>query len=54
VGAKRKTSAAIRHALFVARDAATPGAAKEARANVQLAARERGSRWASGSRSSSS
>ncbi len=38
VGAKRRTSPAIRHALFVARDAATPEAAKEARANVELAA----------------
>jgi hypothetical protein len=38
VGAKRRTSPAIRHALFVARDAATPEAAKESRANVELAA----------------
>jgi hypothetical protein len=38
VGAKRRTSPAIRHALFAARDAATPDAAKDARANVELAA----------------
>jgi hypothetical protein len=42
VGAKRRTSPAIRHALFVARDAATPEAAKEARANVELAAQGAG------------
>jgi hypothetical protein len=42
VGAKRRTSPAIRHALFVARDAATPEAAKEARANVELAAQGTG------------
>jgi hypothetical protein len=42
VGAKRRTSPAIRHALFVARDEATPEAAKEARANVELAAQGAG------------
>jgi Protein of unknown function (DUF541) len=42
VGAKRRTSPAIRHALFVARDAATPEAAKEARSNVELAAQGAG------------
>ena len=42
VGAKRKTSPAIRHALFVARDAATPEAAKAALANVELAAQGSG------------
>jgi hypothetical protein len=42
VGAKRRNSPAIRHALFVARDAATPEAAKGARANVELAAQGSG------------
>jgi hypothetical protein len=42
VGAKRRTSPAIRHALFAARDAATPEAAKGARANVELAAQGSG------------
>ena len=44
VGAKRRTSPAIRHALFVARDAATPEAAKAARANLELAAQGSGLR----------
>jgi hypothetical protein len=35
---KRRTSPAIRHALFAARFAATPEAARNARANVELAA----------------
>ena len=38
VSAKRRTSPAIRHALFAARLAATPDAAKAARANVEVAA----------------
>jgi Protein of unknown function (DUF541) len=42
VGAKRRTSPAIRHALFVARDEATPEAAKEARTNVELGAQGAG------------
>lgn len=42
VGAKRRTSPAIRHALFAARNEATPEAAKEARANVELAAQGSG------------
>jgi len=42
VGAKRRTSPAIRHALFTARDAATPDAAEEARINVELAAQGSG------------
>jgi hypothetical protein len=42
VGAKRRTSPAIRHALFAARDAATPEAAREARASVELAAQGSG------------
>ena len=42
VGAKRKTSPAIRRALFVARLAATPEAAKAAHARVELAAQGSG------------
>jgi hypothetical protein len=42
VDAKRRTSPAIRHGLSVARNAATPEAAKEARANVELAAQGAG------------
>jgi hypothetical protein len=42
VEAKRRTSPAIRHALFAARSAATPKAAREARADVELAARGAG------------
>src|SRR5829696_980573 len=42
VGAKRQTSPAIRQALFAARDVATPDAAKDARANVELAAQGSG------------
>jgi uncharacterized protein YggE len=42
VGAKRRTSPAIRHALFAARLAATPDAAKAARANVEVAAQGSG------------
>jgi len=42
VGAERKTSPAIRRALFAARDEATPEAAKTARANVELAAQGSG------------
>jgi hypothetical protein len=42
VDAKRKTSPSIRHALFAARLAATPEAAKAARANVDLAAQGAG------------
>jgi hypothetical protein len=42
VDAKRETSPAIRRALFAARDDATPEAAKEARANVELAAQASG------------
>ena len=42
VDAKRRTSPAIRHALFAARDAATPEAAKKARANVESAAQGAG------------
>ena len=40
--AKRRTSPSIRHALFAARFAATPEAASEARANVELAAQGAG------------
>lgn len=39
---KRRTSPAIRHALFAARFAATPEAARTARANVELAAQGAG------------
>jgi hypothetical protein len=42
VDAKRRTSPAIRHALFAARLAATPDAAKAARANVEVAAQGSG------------
>jgi len=39
---RRRTSPAIRHALFAARFAATPEAARKARANVELAAQASG------------
>jgi Protein of unknown function (DUF541) len=42
VDAKRRTSPAIRQALFAARLAATPDAAKAARANVEVAAQGSG------------
>jgi Protein of unknown function (DUF541) len=42
VDAKRRTSPAIRHGLFAARNVATPEAAKAARANVELAAQGSG------------